>query len=214
MVALARATTTPSGTIKKAAAKAKRESAAIEAPLAAAPPAAAPAAASLPAGAPAAAPPPAADKVRTVDNEIRIAEAELAAGNAEAAFARLARLEELHGDTKAAGAGASGSAKPGAGFIKRANTMPIASLLAPVKVTSLPRGGTLCKLVGTKDELKALSLEKYKGRMGRVVEMVGRQFMQDGTTELVTLLLDSRTTDYDRGNGAWVQVPFANVELA
>ena len=61
--------------------------------------------------------------------------------------------------------------------------------------------------------MKALGLDKHKNRMGRVIEMVGRQFLQDGVTELATVLLDSRVGDYDRGNGAWVQVPLTNLEL-
>ena len=59
-----------------------------------------------------------------------------------------------------------------------------------------------------REELKAVV-----ERMGRVIEMNGRSFMEDGKTELCTVLLDSRSTDYDRSNGVWVGVPFANMRL-
>ena len=82
--------------------------------------------------------------------------------------------------------------------------------------SGVPRGGTLVKLKGI-DGLKALDYEKYKGRMGRVIEMVGRQYLNnDGMTELVTILLDARPADRANGdncNGVWVQVPLENIEI-
>ena len=67
------------------------------------------------------------------------------------------------------------------------------------------------------DGLKALDYEKYKGRMGRVIEMVGRQYLNnDGVTELATILLDARPADRANGdncNGVWVQVPLENIEI-
>lgn len=61
--------------------------------------------------------------------------------------------------------------------------------------------------------LDTLGLAAYNGRMGRVVEMDGKQYMDDGKTELCTVLLDSRSTDYDRSSGVWVGVPVANLKL-
>ena len=87
---------------------------------------------------------------------------------------------------------------------KRANATPAEAANLP-----LPRGGTLVKLHGVDD----LGMAKFNGRMGRVVEMAGRSFMEDGRTELCTVLLDSRVGDYNRGDGVWVVVPVANLKL-
>ena len=77
-------------------------------------------------------------------------------------------------------------------------------------LAALPRGGTLVKCVGVK---QLPGLEKFEARMGRVVEMMERQFMDDGKTELCTVLLDSRSTDYDRSQGVWVAVPLPNLRI-
>ena len=37
--------------------------------------------------------------------------------------------------------------------------------------------------------------------------------MEDGKTELCTVLLDSRVGDYDRSSGVWVGVPMANLKI-
>jgi hypothetical protein len=146
-----------------------------------------------------------------VDNEMKIAEAELAAGNTEAALARMARIEELGLAPPPAAAPTAASTKAPPTPLKKAATMA-ALAPTPLKPGQLPRDGTLVKLIGT-EGLKALGLEKFRGRMGRVVEMVQRQFLEDGHTEVVTVLLDSRVGDYDRGNGVWVQVPLTNIQL-
>ena len=36
--------------------------------------------------------------------------------------------------------------------------------------------------------------------------------MSDGVTELATILLDARSSDYFSAQGVWVQVPLANLE--
>ena len=59
---------------------------------------------------------------------------------------------------------------------------------------------------------ESLGMANFDGRMGRVVEMNGRQYMEDGTTELCTVLLDSRVGDYDQSSGVWVGVPLANLK--
>ena len=128
-----------------------------------------------------------------MDAELKRAEAMLAAGDAEGALAIMERLE------------AAPSAKP----LKRASTMPASSLAAAGKALTMPRGGTLVKLHGV-DEL---GLGQFNGRMGRVVEMNGKSFMEDGCTELCTVLLDSRVGDYDRSSGVWVGVPIANLKI-
>ena len=66
--------------------------------------------------------------------------------------------------------------------------------------------------MGSLDVFKSLGLEKYRGRMGRSVEMMGKTFMEDGVTELATVLLDARSSDYFSAQGVWVQVPLANLE--
>ena len=178
-------------------------------------------------------------KSLSVDDEIKLAEKELAAGNVDGALARLARLQKQHsddpmlaavlealtgpgspGNNPAAAAAAapdtsaqSASGASGPGTLKRASTLATIGASKSNTITSVPRGGTLVRLVG-QGGLKALGLEKYKNRMGRVIEMIGRQFMPDGKTELATVLLDSRVGDYDRGNGSWVQVPLSHLELA
>lgn len=169
------------------------------------------------------------DSSSKLDEEIKKAEQELMDGSVDAAFARLGRLQQTHGEDPmltavlaALGAPvdasgklittASSNAAAEHGTLKRASTMASLPAKEAEKLTSVPRGGTLVKLVGT-DGLKKLGLEKQKNRMGRVIEMVGRQYLKDGVTELATVLLDSRVGDYDRGNGAWVQVPLANIEL-
>lgn len=100
----------------------------------------------------------------------------------------------------------SAEAKP----LKRANTMPASTVAqAAGKSMPLPRGGTLVKLQGVED----LGMPQFAGRMGRVVEMNGRSFMEDGCTELCTVLLDSRIGDYDRSSGVWVGVPVTNLKI-
>ena len=146
--------------------------------------------ATAPAAAPAAA--PASAPLSAVDVELQRAEALLAAGDAEGALAIMAALE----------GGAGGAPKPP---LKRASTVP-ANL---GKQPPLPRGGTLVKLSG----MEAVGLGPYEGRMGRVVEMNGRQFMEDGRTELCTVLLDSRVGDYARADGVWIGVPIANLKI-
>ena len=136
-----------------------------------------------------------------VDVELRCAEALLAKGDAEAALAIMARLEKAQAVAPAVAPATAPKQ------LKRAATMP--AMNNPSIPTSLPRGGTLVKLTG----LDALGMKDYNGRMGRVIEMNGRSFMEDGKTELCTVLLDSRSTDYDRSNGVWVGVPFANMRL-
>ena len=142
-----------------------------------------------------------------VDKLLKRAEALLASGDAEAALAIMARLEGSNGAAAPAPAEAAGRRPP----LQKATTMGA----LPSK-GGIPRGGTLVKLKGI-EGLKALSYEQYKGRMGRVVEMMGRQFLNnDGVTELVTILLDARPADRandDNCNGVWVQVPMANVEV-
>lgn len=69
------------------------------------------------------------------------------------------------------------------------------------KPAELYRGGSLVKLHGTK-EVK--NLEKFDGRMGRVVEMQKGWSKENG---LVAVLLDSRPSDHFRGAGTWVAVP-------
>ena len=116
----------------------------------------------------------------------------------------MARLEVGGGSASAAPAEQERS-------LKRASTVP-ASVMgahAPSRPVSLPRGGTLVKLSGLDD----LGLGQFNGRMGRVIEMNGRQFMEDGVTEICTVLLDSRASDYDRSSGVWVGVPFQNLRL-
>lgn len=144
-----------------------------------------------------------------VDKEMRLAEAELAAGNTEAALARMARIQEHDASLPDISAPAAAPAAAPPAELKKAATM---AALPGAQVGGIPRGGTLVKLHGA-DGLKDLGLEKYRGRMGRVVEMVGRQFLEDGSTEVVTILLDSRASDYERGSGVWVQVPMSNLEL-
>ena len=136
-----------------------------------------------------------------VDVELRCAEALLAKGDAEAALAIMARLEKAQAVAPAVAPATAPKQ------LKRAATMP--AMNNPSIPTSLPRGGTLVKLTGLDD----LGMKDYNGRMGRVIEMNGRSFMEDGKTELCTVLLDSRSTDYDRSNGVWVGVPFANMRL-
>lgn len=142
-----------------------------------------------------------------MDEELRKAEAELARGDADSALARMARIEEM--------GGAPAPAAPGKAPLQRANTMAAnkpAQLQRANTLTSLPRDGTLVKLVGDVEIFKALGLEKYRGRMGRTVEMVGKSYMQDGITELATILLDARNSDYFGAQGAWVQVPLGNLQ--
>jgi hypothetical protein len=92
--------------------------------------------------------------------------------------------------------------------LKKAATVP-AGLGMPAKPLTLPRGGTLVKL----HSLNELGLGNYNGRMGRIVEMNGKQYMDGGKTELATVLLDCRVGDYDRGSGVWIGVPVANLRV-
>ena len=78
------------------------------------------------------------------------------------------------------------------------------------KAAAAPRGGALVKLHHVKD--LGGGLEKFEGRMGRVIEMMERSYTADGQ-EIITVLLDSRTTDYDRSQGAWVAVPLENLKI-
>ena len=130
----------------------------------------------------------------------------LAAGDAEGALAIMQALEGGPPVDVSDASGASGAPKP----LRRAATMPASDLAAlRAALPALPRGGTLVKLKGV-DEL---GLGPYNGRMGRVIEMNGRSFMEDGVTELCTVLLDSRASDYDRSSGVWVGVPIANLKI-
>ena len=161
------------------------------------------------AAAPAAAPPKAfaalapapAASASGVDAQLKRAESLLAAGDAEGALAIMQRLEDEQGSTAPAG-----SAQP----LKKASTVPAGLGARPPPPVPLPRGGTLVKLHG----LDAPSgLLNFNGRMGRVVEMTGKQYAEDGKTEICTVLLDSRQTDYDRSSGVWVGVPMANMQI-
>lgn len=87
------------------------------------------------------------------------------------------------------------------------------------------REGVLVKLHGLKDHVGLqqgtfdVSMVKYNGRMGRVVEHAPSWLMKahGGSTErdnaLVAVLLDSRSTDRDRANGVWVAVPPDNLRV-
>lgn len=158
---------------------------------------------------------------KAVDKLLKRAEALLAAGDADAALAIMSQLDAAGGGGEDGAAPAStAAAAPSASRppLQKARTM--AAIGGPKANGSgksgVPRGGTLVKLKGI-DGLKALDYEKYKGRMGRVIEMVGRQYLNnDGVTELATILLDARPADRANGdncNGVWVQVPLDNIEI-
>ena len=72
---------------------------------------------------------------------------------------------------------------------------------------------TAAEHVASEASKHGAELRAFNGRMGRVVEMNGRSFMEDGVTEICCVLLDARSTDYDRISGVWVGVPVANLEL-
>ena len=77
-------------------------------------------------------------------------------------------------------------------------------------------GGSLVKLQGLRGGV-ALSgfstrnLTQYNGRMGRVVDDPPPWALKacgpGAEEELVTVLLDSRSTDQGRSNGVWIAVP-------
>ena len=136
-----------------------------------------------------------------VDAQLKRAEALLAAGDAEGALAIMQRLEDEQASTATAGS---------AQALKKASTVPAGLGSQPLPSTTLPRGGTLVKLHGLD---KPSGLLNFNGRMGRVVEMMGKQYAEDGKTEICTVLLDSRQTDYDRSSGVWVGIPLANMRI-
>lgn len=105
-------------------------------------------------------------------------------------------------DASKAAAAAERAAAASSMFSTQPPPPPDASAAAgAVKPAELYRGGSLVKLNGTKS---LENLEKFDGRMGRVVEMA-RGWSKDNN--LVAVLLDSRPTDYHRGAGTWVAVP-------
>ena len=83
---------------------------------------------------------------------------------------------------------------------------PIGAPPDPVKF----KDGTLVKLHGLKGGV-TLGLEKFDGRMGRVVRMADPLWSRE--TGLVAVILDSRTGDFFRAAGCWVGVPPQNLKL-
>jgi hypothetical protein len=87
---------------------------------------------------------------------------------------------------------------------------------ANIKQAPLPRGGTLVQIRLGEDHSdlpEREGLEKYNGRMGRVIEMVGKVVASDGVTEMATILLAPLNSDYDRSTGTWLQVPTNDVRV-
>ena len=92
----------------------------------------------------------------------------------------------------------------------------------PPSAPPVLRDGSLVKLHGLKagvslSGLNTLNLEKYNGRMGRVCEDAppyGLIKASGGPAEsLVSILLDSRSTDFGRNNGCWIAVPPSHLKV-